>query len=771
MALTAQAKDDIFRNPTTGQRHFGRYLITVRVGGGMVAAVQEGVRCETRILLLVVRDGRREFIELPMGLSYRPALAVSPGGQLAAVWNEPTDDGWEIRTARIDLDALSAGPVTTIHASAELLQRPAAVFLKEQLYVAFSARIDGRFAVCVAAEGAGGWDVSESISPGDVDCCRPVLAARGPALLAAWDEYHAPDYRIRLSEYDGKAWREVDCLARPGQRWLDPRLIADDATAWLTCIIVEDVIDDELGVIDRATYAPVVRWDGEARTPLEDPAKPEAPYVVADLREGQLAGAIYKGHVGLRRNPQLSLGPDGAVWCLWESREENPDSAVTARLVGRRWTGEGWTQPEVFAEDGYSWSVADRLGPDGSAAVSCFRFTQADRDILGLADVPLTGPALTIDASKWNRWRPVELTPPHRPSQTMDIDGTSYRLVWADTHVHSVQSPDAEGEVDELVHFARDVAGLDAITIIDNDYYPHKALTEAEWRRHQAMAAHFTEPGRFVFLPGYEFTYHRTDLDPDFNHRCVIYPRTGPLLRRIDPQSNTDAKMLAALAETDGMAYPHHCSYALLEPAVEWNIEACSSWRVCLEETDFTIDQLRARAKIGFVGSSDTHRLVPGFGGARTGLWVSELSPEGLFDAYRNRRILASQGRNVLVDFRANGAPMGSSIQATGPVEFVAQVQAPVDIESIELLRDGEVIARTEPGGAVGRLEYSDEELSAGEHFAFVRVKLVGDEAFNVEGPVEGNPLKPFSQTSRYPHNLARAEGPFAWASPIWITR
>jgi hypothetical protein len=344
----------------------------------------------------------------------------------------------------------------------------------------------------------------------------------------------------------------------------------------------------------------------------------------------------------------------------------------------------------------------------------------------------------------------------------------SYRLVWADTHVHSVQSPDAEGEVDELVHFARDVAGLDAVTIIDNDYYPHKALTEAEWRRHQAMAAHFTEPGRFVFLPGYEFTYHRGDLDPDFNHRCVIYPRSGPLLRRIDPESDTDAKMLAALSGTDGMAYPHHCSYALIDPTVEWTIEACSSWRVCLEETDFTLGQLRSGAKIGFVGSSDTHRLVPGFGGARTGLWVRELSPEGLFDAYRSRRCLATQGRNVRIDFRAAGEPIGSTVDASGPVELIAEVGAPIAIEFIELLRDGEVIARIEPDGPSGRLACSDEP-AAGEHFYFVRVKLTGDASFNVEGQARGNPLKPFSQTSRYPHNLARAEGPFAWASPIWV--
>ena len=67
-------------------------------------------------------------------------------------------------------------------------------------------------------------------------------------------------------------------------------------------------------------------------------------------------------------------------------------------------------------------------------------------------------------------------------------------LFWADTHCHSVLSADAEGELDELAAFGRDIAGLDIMAIVDNDYYPYKALTGAEWESLQATAIGDIQP-------------------------------------------------------------------------------------------------------------------------------------------------------------------------------------------------------------------------------------------------------------------------------------
>jgi hypothetical protein len=272
-----------------------------------------------------------------------------------------------------------------------------------------------------------------------------------------------------------------------------------------------------------------------------------------------------------------------------------------------------------------------------------------------------------------------------------------------------------------------------------------------------------------VVFPGYEFTYHRDDLEPDFNHRCVVYPHAGGrLLRRIDAGSESDRELVCALRRSGAMAYPHHCSYALLDPAVEWSVEVCSSWRVCLEETNHTREQLLAGHKFGFLGSSDTHRAVPGLGGALTGIYAEELTPAALFDAYRQRRLIATQGFALSVDFRAAGVFLGGEGAVDGPpVELALAVRAPRAIRSIEVIRDGEAVLQRQPGHPHFEEVAYDSDVGPGTHFYYLRVQLGGEPGFNIDPGARS--LQPFSLQSRYPHNLARARGVFAWTSPLWL--
>ena len=615
------------------------------------------------------------------------------------------------------------------------------------------------------------WRIERPFADIPGDCFRPNLCACNDGVYLVWDCYVDGSYQVVLAKLGRHQWKTLETISVKDERCLCPRVVCrDDGPVFFAWVVLKEVVD-KLGIIDHFAFTVVARYkDGKVQI-LEDASNPLDLRIVADLREGLLASESYKGHLGLRRNPQLSLSARGDLWLFWEMRKETKGPPWVSRLVGRRHVGSGeWTDPAIYCDKGYCYSVAARF--DVAAPVCFLDFLGEDYGVVKADFVDLArGEPVVVDNSKRDtRWRMTSVKPEAKPTGKVKLADGEYSVFWADTHCHSNFSADAEGEVDELVHFGRDMAGLDAMTVVDNDYYPHKALTEPEWRLYGQLARHFTRQGEFVLMPGYEFTHHRKDLDPDFNHRCVIYPGQGGMLfRRIDPDTNEDSKMIAELKKTNGMAYPHHCSYELMDGAVEWNIEACSSWRVCLEETTFTVDQLKRGRKIGFVGSSDTHRAVPGLGGARTGLYAKDLTPDALFDAYRNRRCIATQGFNIFVDFRVADTFIGGEVHIGEAPGIRAEIQANDPIDYVEVLRDGESIFWQSPKGQQLSFDFLDDELAEGDHFYYLKVKLVGDPSLNVDADARTNRPVPFSQNSRYPHNLARARGVFAWTSPIWV--
>ncbi len=772
MAMDPQKKDDIFRNPDMNTLHFGRHISTVSYNDKIYSAMQMGKGKTTSVLICVTdENGEKSFINGPDGIIHHPSLCEDKDG-LYTVWNEYAEDSWQIKFATVDTAQNSIDNIETVYSSADMCHPPVMAFYEDRPYIAFTSLKDSNLDIYAAVKKGDSWEVDTPFKNPGIDRFRPKLSSNENGIYIVWDQYKDNKYEVVFAELKSDKWNIVEALGRKGQRWMTPRVIAAKDTVYICWVVLEAVID-KLGIID---YHPYIRGgvykDGKL-TDLTDDANTQNRYNIGDLREGLLAGEIYKGHVGLRRNPQFTLDQDQNLYLFWEMRKETKGSDVYGHLIGRKMEAtDSWSKPALYSSSGYSYHIANTI-LSSKLPVSYYFFETKDMDVVRSEYVDIAqSKELNIPADKFDRWKYTTLKPQQKPKDTVKLDDNKYKLVWADTHCHSNFSADAEGEPDELANFAKDTAGIDIITVIDNDYYPHKALTQAEWLMHGEMSAHFTKKSKFAWLPGYEFTYHRTDLSPDFNHRCVIYPRKGgKLLRRIDPDSNTDAKMIAELKKTNGMAYPHHCSYELIDQDVEWNIEACSSWRVCLEETTCTVEKLKAGAKLGFIGSSDTHRMIPGLASARTGLYVTELTPEAIFDAYRNRRIIATQGFNIFIDFRVNDAFIGQQTKAASSNIIKADIKAYEKIDYVEVFRDGKSIWWDSPASEKFSFEFEDKNAGQGEHFYFMKVKLFGDPSLNVDAIPSENFPKPFEQNSRYPHNLARGQGVFAWTSPVWTNK
>jgi hypothetical protein len=164
--------------------------------------------------------------------------------------------------------------------------------------------------------------------------------------------------------------------------------------------------------------------------------------------------------------------------------------------------------------------------------------------------------------------------------------------------------------------------------------------------------------------------------------------------------------------------------------------------------------------RVGFHGSSDGHVQTPGHprrpgSGGRNGDFnrrdtgygsgalmaavASELTREGLWEAFRSRRTYATTGARIVLDFRCNGHQMGEEIVAQGPPLLTADVTGTGPIERLELIRDDRLLFTQWGDGDRSTLEHADEDCPQGQHYYYLRVTQI--------------------------------DGELAWSSPIWVLR
>jgi hypothetical protein len=326
---------------------------------------------------------------------------------------------------------------------------------------------------------------------------------------------------------------------------------------------------------------------------------------------------------------------------------------------------------------------------------------------------------------------------------------------WADLHGQSGETV-GTGSIDALATYARDLAGVDAICHQGNDFQ----ITPEGWADFQRAFDAFDAPGRFVFLPGYEWSGN-TALGGDRN---VIFPDSGRTIRRschalieslADEHTDAlDARALHAALRAEAapvLCIPHVGGrYANLHYAhdrmLERAVEVHSDWGTF----DWLLDDAFAvGARVGIVANSDGHKGRQGashpgasqFGsyGGLTCLLAQDLSRAGIFDALRRRHHYATtNAARVHADVRVRiaapaalhiddpalgGPPDGSTSEAMmgdilagvpdATALFSAEIMGASPIERIELRnRDAlvEVIRPDAPPGLRLRVVWEGSE-------------------------------------------------------------
>jgi hypothetical protein len=245
------------------------------------------------------------------------------------------------------------------------------------------------------------------------------------------------------------------------------------------------------------------------------------------------------------------------------------------------------------------------------------------------------------------------------------VKAAPLRRYWGDLHGQSGETV-GMGSAEDYFRYARDLAFVDMVGHQGNDFQ----ITDAFWEKLNQLTAAFDQPGRFVCLPGYEWSGN-TGMGGDRN---VFYRREGRPIRRsshvlVEGRTSTDAvytadELFSALAGEDAVVIAHVGGrYADLRYAhdgrLERAVEVHSTWGTF----EWLLHDAFAQGfRVGVVCHSDDHKGRPGntrpgastFGaiGGLTCYFMPELTRDALFEALRKRRHYGTTGTRLFLDVR-----------------------------------------------------------------------------------------------------------------------
>ena len=235
---------------------------------------------------------------------------------------------------------------------------------------------------------------------------------------------------------------------------------------------------------------------------------------------------------------------------------------------------------------------------------------------------------------------------------------------WGDLHGQSEETI-GTNSAREFYEFARDRAFLDICVHQGNDFQ----ITTPFWEHLNELSAEFTEDGRFITFPGWEWSGN-TGLGGDRN---VLLMEEGRTIHRsshalindltdIDSDANSAADLFEVLKDEDCVVFAHIGGrYADIKMAhdqrIERSVEVHSAWGTF----EWLIeDALSQGYRVGIMSNSDGHKGRPGashpgatkFGayGGLTCIMAEELTRAGIMEAMRKRHHYGTTGNRVILE-------------------------------------------------------------------------------------------------------------------------
>jgi len=369
---------------------------------------------------------------------------------------------------------------------------------------------------------------------------------------------------------------------------------------------------------------------------------------------------------------------------------------------------------------------------------------------------------------------------------TWNAPDESYTLYWGDVHRHTDFSncrTTDDGCIVEHFRYALEAGGLDYLATSDHTEIG-KVYSPYEWWQTQKLADLFHNPGSFVSL----YAYEREQKYP-YGHRNVLFQERGGPIVYIQRKHYRNSPWATALPKPDGdrlgeippwqlwdLLREHgqravtieHTSaggmgtdwskYKRIDPEFETVLEVFQRSRQSYEgegapQPPIVVgkpktsrfrgraakgtwqEALRLNHRLGAFASSDHRSVHVSYGG----VYVTELSRAGIFDALQNRRTVAATDK-IDLEFACNDRLLGEIFTTTEKPRFDIAVEGTAPLSRITLVRNEEDYH-----------EFSPESESPS--FSVTHVD---------ENPVAGE--------NRYYLRVEQVDGNMGWISPVWVT-
>jgi hypothetical protein len=259
---------------------------------------------------------------------------------------------------------------------------------------------------------------------------------------------------------------------------------------------------------------------------------------------------------------------------------------------------------------------------------------------------------------------------------------------WGDTHGQSNETL-GTNTARQYFAFGRDKAFLDVMGHQGNDFQ----ITGDFWRELNRLSAEFDKAGRFVCIPGYEWSAN-TAVGGDRN---VHYRREGETIHRSSHAQIADAtdivdekadahtahELFARLKGKDCVVAAHvggrYADIKYAHDPLETAVEVHSAWGTF---EWIGRDAFEKNYRVGIVSNSDGHKGRPGacypgasfFGsyGGLTCFLAERLDRDAIFEAMRRRHHYATTGNRALLSVSVETASDGEVFArdpAAGPAQ------------------------------------------------------------------------------------------------------